>query len=58
MLAPVHLVIKPPPEEVDQLLWNGQALKADMTRPGTYRIEAQGVAISSYPQKETVPLVP
>ena len=58
LLAPVQVVVTPPPDEVDQLLWNGKALKADMTRPGIYRVEAQGVTISSSPQQETFPLVP
>ena len=44
LLAPVQVVIKPPPEEVDQLLWNGQALMAEANRPGTYRVDATRAA--------------
>ena len=58
LFAPVQVVVKPPPAELDKLLWNGQALKADMTRPGTYHVEAQGVTITSSQQQETAPLVP
>ena len=58
LLAPVQVVVEPPLDEVDQLLWNGQALKADMSRPGTYRVEAQGVTISPPPSQDTVPVVP
>ena len=58
LIAPVQVVVTPPPDELDQLLWNGQALKADMSRLGTYRVEAQGVAISPSSAQDTVPLVP
>ena len=58
LLAPVQVVVTPPPDVADQLLWNGQALKADMSRPGTYRVEAQGVTIAPSPSQDTVPLVP
>ena len=58
LLAPVQVVVTPPPDVADQLLWNGQALKADMSRPGTYRVEAQGVTISPSPAQDIVPVVP
>ena len=58
LLAPVQVVVIPPPDVADQLLWNGQALKADMSRPGTYRVEAQGVTISPSPAQDIVPVVP
>ncbi len=58
LLAPVKVVVTPPPDVADQLLWNGQALKADTSRPGTYRVEAQGVTISPSSSQDTVPLVP
>ena len=58
LLAPVKVVVTPPPDVSDQLLWNGQALKADTSRPGTYRVEAQGVTISPSSSQDTVPLVP
>jgi len=58
LLAPVQVVVTPPLDEADQLRWNGQALKADIGRPGTYRVEAQGVTISPSSSQDTVPLVP
>ena len=58
LLAPVKVVVTPPPDVADQLLWNGQALKADTSRPGTYRVEAQGVTISPSSSQDTVHLVP
>ena len=38
--VPVQVVVTAPPHELDQLLWNGQELKADITRPGTYLVGA------------------
>ena len=58
LLAPVQVVVEPPLDEAEQLLWNGQALKADRSRPGTYRVEAEGVTISPSPAQDIVPLVP
>ncbi len=58
LFAPVQVVVTPPPDVADQLLWNGQALKAVKSRPGTYRVEARGVTISPSPSQDTVPLVP
>jgi len=40
LLAPVQVVVTPPLDEADQLLWNGRLLQADTTIPGTYRVEA------------------
>ncbi len=57
-IAPLQLVVTPQQADFDQLLWNGQALKAGMSRPGTYRGEAQGVTISSSPAQDTAPIVP
>jgi len=58
LLAPVQLVIKPPPVEADQLLWNGEALKAETTRPGTYRVEATRAAAPAPLRPQTAPLSP
>ena len=58
LIAPVQVVVTPPPDVADQLPWNVQSLNADMSRPGTYRVEAQGVTISISPSQDTVPLVP
>ena len=58
LLVPVQVVVKPSPDELNKLLWNGQALKADISRPGTYRVEAQGVTISPSPAQDTVNIVP
>ena len=58
LLAPVQVVIKPPPEKADQLLWNGQVLKADKTRPGTYRVEATRAAAPAPLRPQTAPRSP
>ena len=58
LLAPVQMVIKPPPEKADQLLWNGQVLKADKTRPGTYRVEATRSAAPAPLRPQTAPRSP
>ena len=58
LLAPVQVVIKPPPEKADQLLWNGQVLKADKTRPGTYRVEATRSAAPAPLRPQTAPRSP
>jgi len=58
LLAPVQVVIKPPPEEVDQLLWNGQALMAEANRPGTYRVEAARAAAPAPLRPQTAPRSP
>ena len=58
LLAPVQLVIKPPPGEADQLLWNGKALKAETTRPGTYRVEATRAAAPAPLRPQTAPRSP
>ena len=57
LLAPVQVVVTPPPYVADQLLLNGQALKADMNRPGTYRKEAQEITISPSQAQDTDPLL-
>ena len=44
LLAPVQVVVRPPLDKADQLLWNGRVLQADTTIPGTYRVEAPGAA--------------
>ena len=58
LLAPVQVVIKPPPEKADQLLWNGQVLTADKTRPGTYRVEATRAAAPAPLRPQTAPRSP
>ena len=58
LLAPVQVVIKPPPEEVDQLLWNGQALMAEANRPGTYRVDATRAAAPAPLRPQTAPRSP
>ena len=58
LLAPVQMVIKPPPEKADQLLWNGQVLTADKTRPGTYRVEATRAAAPAPLRPQTAPRSP
>ena len=58
LLAPVQVVIKPPPEEVDQLLWNGQALIAEANRPGTYRVDAKRAAAPAPLRPQTAPRSP
>ena len=58
LLAPVQMVIKPPPEKADQLLWNGQVLTADKTRPGTYRVEATSSAAPAPLRPQTAPRSP
>ena len=58
LLAPVQVVIKPPPEKADQLLWNGQVLKADKSRPGTYRVEATRAAAPAPLRPQTAPRSP
>jgi transcriptional regulator with XRE-family HTH domain len=58
LLAPVQVVIKPPPEKADQLLWNGQVLTADKTRPGTYRVEATSAAAPAPLRPQTAPRSP
>ena len=58
LLAPVQVVIQPPPEKADQLLWNGQVLKADKTRPGTYRVEATRAAAPAPLRPQTAPRSP
>ncbi len=58
LLAPVQVVIKPPPEEVDQLLWNGQALIAEANRPGTYRVDATRAAAPAPLRPQTAPRSP
>ena len=40
LIAPVQVVVTPPPDDLDQLLWNGQELKAEIIRPGIYLVEA------------------
>ena len=57
LLAPVQ-VVKPPPEEVDQLLWNGQALMAEANRPGTYRVDATRAAAPAPLRPQTAPRSP
>ena len=47
LLAPVQVVVKPPLDEADQLLWNGRMLQADTSRPGLYRVEAPVAARSA-----------
>ena len=51
LLAPVQVVVEPPLDEAEQLLWNGQALKADMTRLGTYRVKVRGITITPCPSQ-------
>ena len=58
LLAPVQVEIQPPPEKADQLLWNGQVLKADKTRPGTYRVEATRAAAPAPLRPQTAPRSP
>ena len=58
LLAPVQVVIKPPPEKADQLLWNGQVLTADKSRPGTYRVEATRAAAPAPLRPQTAPRSP
>ena len=58
LLAPVQVVIQPPPEKADQLLWNGQVLKADKSRPGTYRVEATRAAAPAPLRPQTAPRSP
>ena len=58
LIVPDQVVVTPPPYDLDQMLWNGQVLKAEMSSPGTYRVEARGVTIWPSPAQETVPLVP
>lgn len=58
LLAPVQVVIKPPPEEVDQLLWNGQSLMAEANRPGTYRVDATRAAAPAPLRPQTAPRSP
>ena len=58
LLAPVQVEIQPPPEKADQLLWNGQVLKADKTRPGTYRVEATRAAAPAALRPQTAPRSP
>ena len=58
LLAPVQVVIKPPPEKADQLLWNGQVLTADKRRPGTYRVEATRAAAPAPLRPQTAPRSP
>ena len=55
LLAPVQVVVKPPLDEADQLLWNGRMLQADTTRPGMYRVEALGSSRSAplWPQMDS-----
>ena len=54
LLAPVQVVVEPPLDEADQLLWNGRLLQPDTTRPGMYRVEAPGAARSAplWPQMD------
>ena len=40
LIAPVQVAVEIPLDDCDQLLWNSQALKADMNHPGTYLAEA------------------
>ena len=58
LLAPVQVEIQPPPEKADQLLWNGQVLTADKTRPGTYRVEATRAAAPAPLRPQTAPRSP
>ena len=58
LLAPVQVVIQPPPEKADQLLWNGQVLTADKSRPGTYRVEATRAAAPAPLRPQTAPRSP
>ena len=57
-IAPVQVVVEPPLDEADLLLWNSQELKADISRACTYRVDAPGVTISPFPSQDTVPIDP